>query len=595
MEQANPSKHLSLREIWDGIKVAIKYSKDQKADFRILIFFTLSLALVEAFTPYVWGIFIDTLTNIGEPPVSKSLINNPFIAMSIWAIILLSSSLLGWSKSLKQRKIEENVRITYRLKANYKLLQLPLSFHTHHKLGETGDKIMRGSNGVFDVLTQIILERLPSAFSSILMIVILFSINSLFGLIALIGFSLAAISSYLNLKQGALMQRKTQEFYKKMWGRMADIMSNFRTIKDFATEDYENTLISKNFKEEVFPYWFNYFKTQKINALIQNMIAIVTRVTVLVLSIHLMFSGDLTLGKLITINGLINFGPILNLINIRNQLQNNIISIEEAEKLLSIPPEIYEPKGAKKFERLTGAIEFKNVSFKYDGSAQTLDDVSFKIEPGETVAIVGESGTGKSTLIDLLMGYYFPTSGEILIDGIDTKSISLTKLRQNIGVVPQDIALFNDTVFNNIKYGSFDATEKEVVQAAMRAHCSDFIEKFPNKWEQLVGERGMKLSMGQKQRIAIARAFLRNPSVLILDEPTSALDAHSEEIITSSIESLLEGRTTIIVAHRLSTVRKATKILVFKESKLIEEGSHSALIKKKGEYERLYKLQHKSV
>ena len=202
---------------------------------------------------------------------------------------------------------------------------------------------------------------------------------------------------------------------------------------------------------------------------------------------------------------------------------------------------------------------------------------------------------GKSTLVDLLLAYYFPTEGSVVYDDVETTKIPLKTIRHSIGVVPQEITLFNDTVFNNLRYGSFNATQDEVMKAAKKAHCTEFIEKFSLKWDQLVGERGMKLSVGQKQRIAIARAFLKDPSILILDEPTSALDAKSEKIITKSVESLLKGRTTFIVAHRLSTIRKADRILVLKGGKLVEEGNHDDLVKKNGEYAKLYKLQNRAV
>lgn len=217
-----------------------------------------------------------------------------------------------------------------------------------------------------------------------------------------------------------------------------------------------------------------------------------------------------------------------------------------------------------------------------------LKDVSFKVE----IALVGESGVGKSTLIELLAGYYFANKGEVIIDGVNIKRIGLKLLCRQIATVPQEVVLFNDTIKHNISYGNFDASDEQVEIASIKAHAYDFIMKFPNKWKQMVGERGVKLSVGQKQRVAIARAILRNPKILILDEPTSALDAGSENIISQSLEELMRGKTTFIIAHRLSTVKKADKILVFQGGTIIESGTHSELIKiKDGEYRRLYELQ----
>ncbi len=226
---------------------------------------------------------------------------------------------------------------------------------------------------------------------------------------------------------------------------------------------------------------------------------------------------------------------------------------------------------------------------KKDG--KVLKNISLNVKAGERIALVGESGVGKSTLIELISAYYFAQKGKVLIDGVNIKKIDLTFLRQNIAVVPQEVSLFNDTIEKNVKYGSFKATEKEVKKAVKDAHANEFINKFPKKYKQVVGERGVKLSVGQKQRVAIARAILRNPKILILDEPTSALDPNIERLITESLERLMERRTTFIVAHRLSTVRKADRIIVFKEGRVVEEGHHRDLIKiRGGVYRKLYNL-----
>lgn len=590
------SSRLSWKEIWRGILTVVKYSRDHIGDFRVLIFTTFAIALFNAFLPYLFGIFIDSVTNyVASDLSSDSLFKHPIFLLAILFLITVSIGIFEWIKDIKERKVEEVIRITYRLKAAYHILQLPLSFHTHNKLGETNDKLQRAANGMNEILTRIILQNAPALFTSVIMIGIIFSINILFGLVALSGLLLSALVSFLNLKAMGEMQREVQRLYKEMWGRVMDIMTNFRTIKDFTTENYEYHRTSDNFAGNMFPFWLRYFKKMRGNSFIQQILIMISRVTIFSLSLYFIFEGRMTVGELVAVNGLMSFGPVLGIINTRHRLQNAVIAIEDAEEMLASPTEIYEPENAVKIERLSGNVEFKNVSFGYDDGAPIFENLSFAVRAGETIAFVGESGAGKSTIIDLLLGYYFPSEGEILLDGISNKKIPLKSIRQNMAIVPQEITLFNDTILNNIKYGSFNASDSEVKMAAAKAHCTEFIDKFPLKWDQLVGERGMKLSVGQKQRIAIARAFLRNPAVLILDEPTSALDANSEMVITGSIESLLEGRTTFIVAHRLSTVRKADRILVFKNGKLIEDGNHKALIAQKGEYAKLYDLQHKSV
>jgi len=273
-------------------------------------------------------------------------------------------------------------------------------------------------------------------------------------------------------------------------------------------------------------------------------------------------------------------------------IQNGLVRIEQAEKILAMPTEVYSPVNASPLVEIKGDIEFRNVHFNYSKKdGDVLKDVSLKIKAGEVVALVGESGAGKSTLIDLISGYYFAQKGKVLIDGVDIKKINLNVLRENIAIVPQEVSLFNDTIKTNIKYGSFNASDEDVQKAAEGAYADMFIQKFPKKYKQIVGERGIKLSVGQKQRVAIARAILRDPNILILDEPTSALDPRVERFISDSLKELMKDRTTFIIAHRLSTVRDADRILVFDEGKIVEEGKHEELMNiENGIYRKLYSL-----
>lgn len=310
-----------------------------------------------------------------------------------------------------------------------------------------------------------------------------------------------------------------------------------------------------------------------------------------------MSDGRLTIGELMMFNGYaaMAFGPFVRLGYIWRQLQNGTIALVRAEEVFSLDSEVYEPEGSDKDAVVRGDVVFDRVGFTYreKGAKEVLKDITFSVKEGQTVALVGKSGAGKSTLVDLLSGYFFAKKGKVLIDGVDVKKWSLSALRNQVAVVPQEPTLLNDTVFANIKYGNQRATKEEIEKAAKLADAHGFITGFAKGYKQKVGDRGVKLSAGQKQRIAIARAFLRDPKILILDEPTSALDAEAEAAIQKSLETLMKGRTTFIIAHRLSTVRDADLILVLKEGRIVEEGNHTELLKNEnGLYRHLHNLQH---
>jgi ATP-binding cassette subfamily B protein len=287
------------------------------------------------------------------------------------------------------------------------------------------------------------------------------------------------------------------------------------------------------------------------------------------------------------------FGPFVSLGTNWQTIQNGIAAAAVAEDVFNEKQEIFNPENAISPDHILGDIEFKNVIFRYaPDQPDVLKDINFKVKHGEIIALVGESGVGKSTSISLISGYYFPNEGSVTVDNIDTRKLNLTALRKKIAVVPQEVALFNDSIKTNIKYGSFEATDEDVYRVAKEAHIDEYIKTLPKGYDTLVGERGVKLSVGQKQRIAIARAMLRNPSILILDEPTSALDAETERIVTDALEKLMHNRTTFIIAHRLSTVRKANKILVFEKGTIVESGTHQELLQKEnGIYRKLYEYQ----
>jgi len=280
---------------------------------------------------------------------------------------------------------------------------------------------------------------------------------------------------------------------------------------------------------------------------------------------------------------------IRRIIEFAEQFQRGITGIERFQEIMDVVPDIKDSKNAKKMEHVKGAISFDHVSFEYpDDHVPVLEDINITVRPGERIALVGPSGGGKTTMCNLLPRFYDTTSGSIAIDGQDIKNVTLQSLRSNIGVVQQDVYLFSGSVYENISYGRPGATREEVMEAAKLAGAHEFITELQDGYDTYVGERGVKLSGGQKQRISIARVFLKNPAILILDEATSALDNESEYLVSQSLEKLAVGRTTLTIAHRLTTIQGADRILVLAGNKIVEEGNHEQLLEKKGMYYQLY-------
>ncbi|NQV00704.1 MAG: ABC transporter ATP-binding protein [Parcubacteria group bacterium] len=303
-------------------------------------------------------------------------------------------------------------------------------------------------------------------------------------------------------------------------------------------------------------------------------------------------SDAITAGQLVMFIGYVSlaYRPFAMLGRQYKQLRSGLTAIERAEGLMEEKPEA-SPKRKTELKNIQGKVEFQSVYFDYNAKQKVLNGVSLKVKPGQMVALVGESGVGKTTLVDLISGYYLPNKGKILIDGQNISKITLNSLRGNIALVPQEITLFNDTIKNNIGYGKLKATDEEIIEASKAAHVHKFVQKFPKKYDQLVGERGIKLSTGQKQRVAIARAVLRDPKILILDEATSSLDTATEKLVQEALARLIKGRTTFVIAHRLSTIQKADLILVLEKGIIIEEGDHQELVSKGGVYKKLCELQ----
>jgi subfamily B ATP-binding cassette protein MsbA len=423
---------------------------------------------------------------------------------------------------------------------------------------------------------------------------LLFIISWKLALIAIIIIPLAGIAIIAIGKSIRRKSRRTQKKISHIMQILSETLSSIRIVKAFVNE-----------KEEIRKFSIettNYLNLHLKRARLDLIAAPITESFGVIIGVILLWYGgtEVILQKGLIPEDFIRFililfsilGPIKQMGNVNIKIQAGAASAERIFTLLDTKPQVVEIKNPTNLGEFKDSLEYKNVCFEYQkGEEQVLDSVSFKINKGEVAALVGPSGSGKSTIADLIPRFYDVSSGEIIIDGNDLKNLSLSSLRGNMGIVTQEVILFNDTIKNNISYAQPEKSMDQIKDAAKAANALEFIENTPDGFETVVGERGVKLSGGQKQRIAIARALLKNPSILILDEATSALDTESEKKVQTAIESLMKDRTALVIAHRLSTVQKADKIIVIDKGKVVEIGSHETLFEKNGIYKRLYDLQ----
>lgn len=566
--------------------------RPHKKTLLVVALFSLIVAGADAFVPFLAGRFFDGLIDIA---LGAGLFDKIFIILALWLILKIFSDFLSWKIDRKQGAVSAEIEGEYVSGSLSRLIEKPIEFHKKTKGGEMQQRIHR-ANEFLDVLTGVLISFAPAFLSIVAAIALSFFIHSGVALVMV-----SAVLIYLFFLSRlapklAPLQKKMIHDYNTAYGSAGDALSNIKEVKQFAAESYESRRIFKKFVLGAARSWIMIHKLWAGLSFSQRVLVTATQFTIFVYSVFLISRGDITPGELVTLNAYaaMLFGPFVQLGMQWQRIHNGALGIIEAEKIFSSTPEIYVPKNAVILGNVKGGVVFDRVFFGYKGGREVLKNVSFSVESGQKIALVGESGVGKTTIIDLLMAFYFPKKGKVLIDGHDLRRLDLKAYRGAIGVVPQEVTLFNDTVFNNIRYGSFDKSEQEVKKAANIAYASEFIDSFAKKYKQVVGWRGIKLSAGQKQRIAIARAVLRDPRILILDEPTSALDAKSESFIQESLRGLMKGRTTFIIAHRLSTVREADKIIVLDKGQVVEQGRHEDLIKiEKGVYKKLYDLQFK--
>lgn len=575
-------------EIINDFKIIWHYlSRYKKTVIRTVILAMFGGATI-AIVPYVYGRLIDELS------IEAFSLNFIVALLGIWALMSLLSAFFKRTSSIKGNFISIDSLCDLVFETSEHIINLPLTFHKEKKLGEILSKINRAGDYLRDIIDIIVFSTFPLFFSAFVGIAVLFFVDWHLCLGALTVFAASVVITLYRTPILLEASKIMHEKYDLALGVLNDSFLNIQTIKSCAVENFQKEKINNSYKNEIAPAFRKVIVIWENTVLLQQIIFSLGFLVIFAYAIFLLKINQISSGELIMFLGYLNLvqQPLNNLLWQWFHFQRGISSIKRARQILQIKTEKYKEKG-RVLKKVKGKVEFKNICFSYKRREWILKKINFKVEPGQKIAIVGGSGEGKTTLADLISLYFIPNKGNILIDNVNTRELNLKFLRKIIAYVPQEIILFNDTIKNNILYGKPEASDEEIKRAAKAANAHDFIGKFPQKYEQIVGERGIKLSTGQKQRLAIARAIIRDPKILILDEATSSLDVESEKLVQEALDNLIKNRTTFIIAHRLSTVKNADKILVLEKGKIVEIGTHKELIKKKGKYFRFYSLQFK--
>ncbi|MFZ2153677.1 MAG: ABC transporter ATP-binding protein [Candidatus Moraniibacteriota bacterium] len=563
----------------------IKYLKPYKKDVWITSVFVILENATYLFLPLVYSRVVDTVTTGGF--FNKSV----YLLLAAWAILQIGGGLLMRFKSILANKLGYRASADLINTSIKHLINLPLAFHKKKKVGEVIQKFSRADSYLYSLVEYALFGIIPYLLTSFLAFIVIFWINWILAAVFIGFISVYVVVTIKKTNPIIDYQRKMNKFFEKYYGDVFDRTPNIIAIKSNTREDFENERNFENMRKGLslsqrqMTVWMNLYFWQ-------NLISTISVISLFGIGIYLVSINNITIGQFVMLIAYINFAS--NAINMLGghykKMQESLATLKRSEKIFNEVTEVYDVPEAVQLKNPSGDTEFRKVSFSYEDE-KVLEDISFKVPAGKMVAIIGKSGEGKSTLVDLISRYNIVQKGVILFDGIDIAKINLKDLRNNIAIVPQEIDLFNDSIKNNILYARLDATQEELIQAAKLANCHEFIEKFPKKYEQIVGEKGVRLSTGQKQRIAIARAILRNPRILILDEATSALDSESEKYVQSALEEVMKNRTTFVIAHRLSTIRKADLILVIEGGKIVESGDHQELMNHGGVYKKLSALQ----
>ncbi len=577
---------------WSVIRQIWPHLMEYKRRVGLALFCLLAAKLASIGMPFILKFVVDDL-DTQQADTSLTLIAVPIGLLLAYGFIRLSNVLLGEIRDTLFGRVTERAMRRVGLKVFEHLHALDLAFHLERRTGGLSRDIERGTNGISFLMRFLIFNIVPTFLELFLVMAILWQQYSIdFALIVLL-----SVVSYVWFSKTATdwrsqFIREANVADSRSSTRAIDSLINFETVKYFTNEKHEAELYDQELSK-----WEQAKRKNRLTLFALNtgqaLIISVSMTAMLTLAASNVAKGEMTLGDFVLVNAFMMqiFMPLNFLGFVYREIKSSMINIERMFELMKVGSKVGDSPQAPNLMVSQGKIEFKDVAFSYEKERPILKGLSFVLQPGEKLALVGGSGAGKSTIGKLLFRFYDVSDGQILIDDQDIKQVSQLSLRQAIGVVPQDTVLFNNTILENVRYGRPAATDDEVKQAIELAHLKAFIEQLPKGYDTQVGERGLKLSGGEKQRVAIARTILKQPAILVFDEATSSLDSVSERAVLQAIDDVSRNKSSVVIAHRLSTIINADRILVIENGQVVEQGNHESLLSAAGHYAHLWHLQ----